>query len=108
MNEDREQMLFVQWFKRHHEGILIFHIPNGGKRSASEGAKFKAMGVVPGIPDIFIPAWHLWIEMKKEKSGLVSKEQKAIHSYLHEIGDKVIIGLGHIDAIMKINLHKSK
>ena len=108
MNEDREQMLFIQWFKRHNEGILIFHIPNGGKRSPAEGAKFKAMGVVAGVPDLFIPSLSLWIEMKKEIGGIVSKEQKAVHKHLESLGHTVIIGNGYLDAIMKINLHLCK
>lgn len=29
----------------------IFHIPNGGKRSAATGAKLKAMGVMKGVAD---------------------------------------------------------
>lgn len=34
---------------------LIFHIPNGGKRNAREAARFKRMGVKPGVPDLFLP-----------------------------------------------------
>ena len=33
----------------------IFHSPNGGKRSASEGGRFKAMGVKAGVPDFMLP-----------------------------------------------------
>lgn len=49
---------------------LLFHIPNGGKRSPREAMKFKSMGVVKGIPDLFF-AWPngkyhgLFIEVKK-------------------------------------------
>lgn len=32
----------------------IFHIPNGGKRSISEAALFKHMGVSAGVPDMFV------------------------------------------------------
>jgi hypothetical protein len=33
-------------------------------------------GVSPGVPDLFIPDWLLWVEMKREKGGRVSPEQK--------------------------------
>lgn len=103
-SEDREQMLFVQWFKRTYPEVRIFHIPNGGNRNIREAAKFKALGVSPGVPDLFIPAWALWIEMKRQKGGHVSIEQKDWHSYLIEIGHKVLIAKGFDDAVKK--LHK--
>lgn len=34
------------------ERYLYCHIPNGGFRNAAEGAKFKALGVRPGMPDL--------------------------------------------------------
>lgn len=30
----------------------LFHVPNGGKRSRVEAARFKSMGVVPGVHDL--------------------------------------------------------
>ena len=35
-------------------GLDWFHVPNGGKRNAREGAKFKRMGVKAGVPDCII------------------------------------------------------
>lgn len=35
-------------------GLDWFHVPNGGKRNAREGAKFKRMGVKSGISDCII------------------------------------------------------
>lgn len=59
---------------------LLFHIPNGGRRDAREAAKFKAMGVKPGVPDLFLPVprgtYHgLWIELKAGDRGRTSREQ---------------------------------
>ncbi|MFZ0094921.1 MAG: VRR-NUC domain-containing protein, partial [Pseudolabrys sp.] len=34
--------------------LFAFHVPNGGGRSATEGAILKGMGVVAGVPDILI------------------------------------------------------
>lgn len=99
--EDLEQITYVQWFERTYPAILIFHIPNGGKRSITQAMKFQKMGVKPGIPDLYVPEWKLWIEMKRVKGGVLSKDQKAIIAYLESIGDSVIIGKGWEDARKK-------
>lgn len=98
-SEDREQMLFVQWFKRNHIGEMIFHIPNGGKRMPSEAAKLKAMGVLAGVPDLFIPKYKLFIEMKRIKGGILSDKQKECINYLICADYHVIIATGFEDAI---------
>lgn len=35
-------------------GAIAFHIPNGGARDARVGAKMKALGTMPGIPDLCV------------------------------------------------------
>ena len=93
-SEDREQMLFVQWFRRTFPGVLIHSIPNGGHRHIAVAAKLKATGAVAGIPDLYVPAWKLWVEMKRQKGGALSAEQKEIIAYLQGLGDEVIVGKG--------------
>ena len=39
---------------RARPGVFAFHCPNGGWRSRVEAAILKAMGTVPGVPDIII------------------------------------------------------
>lgn len=61
---------------------MIFHIPNGGRRSKSEGARFKKMGVLAGIPDLFIAEalndkHGLFIELKTDKGRSTSKQLDA-------------------------------
>ena len=62
----------------------------------------KAEGVVPGIPDLFVPAWLLWVEMKRETGGVVSPAQKDWIEYLEGIGHRVIVGRGFEDARRQI------
>jgi hypothetical protein len=81
---------------------LIFAIPNGGKRNISTAKKLKAEGVVPGVPDLFIPAWGIWIEMKRQKGGRTSSDQDGMISYLESIGHHVIVGYGATDASDKL------
>ena len=100
--EDAEQMLLVQWFRRSYPGVRIFAIPNGGQRHIAVAAKMKATGVSRGVPDLFVPEWKLWIEMKRAKGGTVSPEQKDWISHLESIGYDCIIGKGFEDAKEKI------
>lgn len=101
-SEHEEQVGFVQWFRGKFPGELIYAIPNGGKRSMSVGKELKAEGVVPGVPDLHVPAWRLWIEMKRAKGGKLSDEQIAMHAYLESIGHTVIIGRGATDASARV------
>lgn len=103
VSEHMEQAALVMWFRRAYPDTLIFAVPNGGLRSKSQAIKLKVEGVVPGIPDLFIPAWKLWVEMKKAKGGKVSDEQKEMIIYLQSVGYRVIVGIGAEDARRKIS-----
>lgn len=102
ISEHLEQAHLVMWFRRTYPDTLIFAIPNGGMRSKSQAMKLKVEGVVPGIPDLFVPEWRLWIEMKKVKGGVVSKEQQAMIKYLQSVNYCVIVGHGAEDAINQL------
>ena len=71
--EDGEQAFVVAWASlnenKYPELKWLYHCPNGGKRNAFEAAKFKQLGVKPGVSDLFLPVpnndYHgLFIEMK--------------------------------------------
>lgn len=101
--EHEEQRELVRWFRQFHPDVLIFAIPNGGSRSKASAGRLKAEGVVPGIPDLFVPAKGLWIEMKRVKGGALSPEQKAMMQYLEEVGYRAIVCKGAEDAKAKIS-----
>ena len=101
-HESDEQIGFLRWFETHFRDVWIFHIPNGGHRAISVARKMKAEGVKAGVPDLYIPAWKLWVEMKRTKGGVVSKEQRSWHEYLKSVGDAVIIGRGATDASRQV------
>jgi hypothetical protein len=96
-SEDKIQSDCYLWFHNTQVRLrcLLFHIPNGGKRGEREANKFRAMGVVAGIPDLFLSipteTHHgLYIEMKTP-TGKLSPEQKEVHIKLVSEGYKVII-----------------
>ena len=85
-------------------------MPNGGSRNKIEGARLKAAGVKPGVPDIFLPyplkdmggfGWityaGLFIEMKVGK-GKTTKEQDDWLAYLENIGYYCRVCYGWIEA----------
>lgn len=101
-SEHEEQVGFVVWFRARFPAVLIFSIPNGGKRSIATAKKLKAEGLLAGVPDLFVPEWRLWVEMKRVKGGTLSQEQKEMLAYLEAVGYKVIIAKGAREASKKI------
>ena len=102
MSEHIEQVCLVNWFRFQYPKKLIFALPNGGGRNIVTASKLKAEGVVSGVPDLFVPEWNLWLEMKKNKQARLSKNQEKIIKHLESIGHYVIIGYGFDDARKKI------
>jgi hypothetical protein len=102
--EHEEQRELVKWFRQSFDGVRIFAIPNGGARSITTAAKLKVEGVSAGVPDLYVPQWKLWIEMKRTKGGVVDKAQKDWHDYLTAIGDRVIVCLGADEAKRMIRM----
>lgn len=85
--EDTEQIGVIEWANwnrnRFPELRLLFHIPNGGKRSKTEAAIFKAMGVKAGVPDLCLPVARggfagLYIEMKYGKNKPTDNQKQWI------------------------------
>lgn len=96
-SEKREQMLFVEWFRKTYFlpfGVVILMVRNDGTRSLQERGEQRALGLHPGTPDLFVPEWRLWIEMKKAKGGKISPEQIAFKDYVLSLGDAWIMPRG--------------
>lgn len=92
----------MSWFRQTYRGVRIFAIPNGEARSRTVGARLKLEGVSPGVPDLFVPEWGVWVEMKRAKGGTISPSQKDWHRYLEDIGQRVIVGHGFEDARQQV------
>jgi hypothetical protein len=105
-SEHLQQVRLVAWFRKTYLGVRVFAIPNGGHRGASQGASLKAEGVTPGVPDLFVPEWLLWVELKRETGGVVSPVQKDWIAYLESIGHRVIVGRGFENAKRQIETIK--
>lgn len=105
--EDEEQICLFEWAERQKgrwpELGLLFHVPNGGKRTVVEAARFKQMGVRPGVPDVFLPVARggkhgLFIEMKRRKGGALSPFQKDMLERLREQAYEAVVCRGWEEA----------
>jgi hypothetical protein len=77
----------LQNVDRYPEMAWIFHVPNGGWRTAKTAGKLKAQGVKPGVPDYVWPLPRgehhgCWIEMKRVRSGALESKQKLWRDWL--------------------------
>jgi hypothetical protein len=105
MREDNIQRLVVAHLQRRAaRGVLYWHSANGGKRQISEAAKLKRMGVVPGIPDLFIlRAGDLYALELKTEVGKLSDDQKHMLAELAKAGaiTATAYGLDHALALLE-------
>ena len=99
--EHEEQRAFVAIFRKSFDA-RIFAIPNGGKRGKAEAGRLKSEGVSPGVPDLFIPEWLLWLEFKRQKGGRLDEAQKNWHEYLSSVGHHVKVCKGAEDARQQV------
>lgn len=76
-----------QWLGVVLPEAMVIHIPNEGKRSESEGARQKALGLTPGMPDLMIlmPGERTIFLEVKNQSGRLRPEQKAVCAELERM-----------------------
>ena len=92
--EHQEQVALLYWcacVKQDYPLLrLLFAIPNGGARSARTGARLKAEGVKPGVPDLFLPVARfgfngLFIEMKAPgELKRAAKKRRDVQAMWHD------------------------
>lgn len=104
--EEEEQTALFSWAEinmgRFPELKWMHHVPNGGKRSKREAARFKAAGVKAGVSDVFLPwprgSYHgLWIEMKA-LDGRPSLAQKDFINDMRAAGYAALVCYGAEEA----------
>jgi hypothetical protein len=101
-SEHDEQVKLINWFREHYKGVLIYATPNGANLSGTPGKKsiqwrrLESEGAMAGIPDLHIPEWDLWIEMKTIK-GKLSPKQIVVIERLRKF-DTVLVCYGFNDA----------
>lgn len=98
--EAQEQRTLFEWAavmaQRYPVLRLMHHIPNGGGRNPAEARNLRAQGVRPGVPDIFLPCARggrhgLYIELKRQRGGRVSAEQREMLEALRREGYAAVV-----------------
>lgn len=109
--EEDMQIACVRWFEAQYPklALLLHHSPNGGRRNAIEGARFKAMGTRKGFPDLMLcyPAKHyhaLFVELKT-KNGVQRVSQKIWQERAEWAGYKYVICRSIESFITEINTY---
>ena len=101
--EAQEQRTLFEWAavmsQRYPVLRLMHHIPNGGSRNPAEARNLRAQGVRPGVPDIFLPCARggrhgLYIELKRQRGGRVSAEQREMLEALRREGYAAVVCAG--------------
>jgi len=108
--EDRAQIALFTWIRlmasEHPILRTIYHCPNGGHGDIRTASKFKAMGVRPGVWDVFVPcpAPGLYIEMKIGK-GRLTPAQVAFRDDMQQAGYHFVVAYDWITAARAISDH---
>lgn len=108
-HESLLQCRCVYWFKLQYRlyALLLYAIPNGGKRNSREAARLREEGVTAGVADLFlsIPNQHyhgLYIEMKCATGGRQSHHQKLFQEAVEQQGYRYVIIRSLEDFILEI------
>ena len=102
-SEHIEQRDFVSWFRQTYPDTLIFAVPNGGQRSPATAARLRMEGVIPGVWDLFVPAWDLWIELKRRDRGSLSAAQRDFGEAMTALGYRCMVAYGCDDGIAQLD-----
>ena len=110
--EFEEQAAVVRWARclaaAGDDRLKLLHGDSTGVRVPIGCAvKMKRAGAVKGWPDLFLAVKTfdfngLFVEMKRETGGVVSKEQRYLHLLLREQGFAVVVCWGNNEAINAI------
>jgi hypothetical protein len=103
--EHNHQVAFLNWFNgiEKFRDLIIFAIPNGGKRNIKTAIKLKKEGVLSGVSDIQILLPNgktVFIEMKHEK-GKLSDSQIEFINRAESLGHTVIVAYSCTEASQK-------
>lgn len=95
--EDDLQMQCVRWFRLQFPKLarLLHHSPNGGRRDAREGARFKHMGTQAGFPDLILlvaaNGYHALMLELKTRTGRQQDTQKEYQQLVEAQGYRYVV-----------------
>jgi len=107
-SESNQQEIVIKYLRLAYPDALYCASAGGMRTSYLQAIKMKRTGYVKGFPDLFIYEPRneyngLAIEMKKEKGGVASPEQKRWQEQLRNRGYASYISKGSEEAIKQID-----
>ena len=95
--EASQQIAFVEWFRLKYPKLTLYHIPNGELRHHAVGKKLQKMGVLPGVFDLHLLDYHLFIEFKRNAKEKLSDNQEDFEEKALDTGHQtmVVYGIDH-------------
>jgi hypothetical protein len=107
-SEANQQEIVIKYLRLAYPDALYCASAGGMRTSYLQAVKMKRTGYVKGFPDLFIyeprgEFYGLAIEMKKEKGGVASPEQKRWQEQLRNRGYASYICKGNEEAIKVID-----
>ena len=107
--ETEEQQLLVTALRWH--GVKCFSVPNGailgGRNRFAQLRKLKAEGLLSGAPDLILADLDgmgrpVAVEMKRQRGGVVSDDQREAMDMLAACGWAVVVAKGAEDALAQL------
>lgn len=111
VSEEDEQIALMQWrdlvLDAEPRLAWLYHIPNGKQRSKAAGGRLRAMGVKPGMPDLFLPVprrgFHgCYQELKRIGGQTPSGAQQRVIEGLRKLGYYVGVPYGWVAAAREL------
>lgn len=84
-------------------GVIVAHVPNGGKRNKIEAGRLKGMGTLAGMPDLIVlVAGRVYGLELKTAAGRLSAEQKAMAERFRRAGSEYEVARSVGDARQRL------
>lgn len=112
--EEQEQMALFEWADAnlhvYPELAWLHAIHNGLRLSVGMRSKAKKLGTRKGVADVFLPVSRrgchgMYIELKRQKGGVVSDEQNAFGSFVMKNGYLWEVARGYEQAIRLLKFY---
>lgn len=102
--EDRiQRTVFQHVSARGVQGIVAFAVPNGGARPPNEASILVGLGVLAGVPDLFLfCAGRAFALEIKTPTGRLSRQQESVQARLRTAGVNVTTAYGLDDALSRL------
>lgn len=98
--EQKIQMGVIKWCRKNLSPCVIYWATNNNSASRSAGGRNKAMGVLPGVPDlIFSYEDKIYFLELKSIGGKLTKAQKQFLATMKERGHATAVAIGCYSAI---------